>query len=441
MNFRQCLRYLEKIQKAGIKFGLDNVRTVLAALNNPHKRFSSVLVAGSNGKGSVCAMLTQILSLHGYRVGLYTSPHLVCYEERIRIGEKLISKQDFSRLLTVLKKTIDELIVSQKLASHPTHFELLTCLALLYFRVKEVDLAVLEVGMGGRFDATNIVVPEVSVITSISAEHQKTLGNSLSEIAFEKAGIIKSGVPVVCGAEAKEAVDVVRNIASMRRSPFIHVFEKDTDFKATRTERGYTFSYQRDGEVFVYSPSLAGKHQGKNAAVAIESVEQLSKRGTKLKREKIIQGIESTRWAGRLEFISEKPLILIDGAHNEEGAQSLRQYIEEVISLPVVLVFAVMQDKRIDVLADILFPLAEKVILTRFPYYRAASPEEIRARAPKYLDRILIEPDVLRAVSLAIKSSRPDRAVVIAGSLFLAGEVKKLFRSLSEPNKGVSAPI
>ena len=197
MNYAECRRYLQEVLGSGVKFGLDNVRTVLAALGNPHFAYPSVLVGGTNGKGSVCAMLAEVLSRHGFRVGLYTSPHLVLIEERVRIGGCPISRRDFCRLLSRLKELIPELIASGKLESPPTYFEILTILALQYLFEKKVDIAVLEVGMGGRLDATNVVTPLVSVITSVGLDHQEFLGRTLAEIAFEKAGIIKPWVPVV----------------------------------------------------------------------------------------------------------------------------------------------------------------------------------------------------------------------------------------------------
>jgi dihydrofolate synthase/folylpolyglutamate synthase len=213
MNFQQCLEYLEEVQKLGVKFGLDNVRTVLESLHQPHVRYPTILVAGTNGKGSVSAMITRILSLHGFRVGLYTSPHLVSVRERIRIGDTLISKKAFSLRLTFLKENIEALIHAKKLQHHPTYFEILSCLAFLSFKRDKVDFAVLEVGMGGRFDATNVVSPLVSVITTISPEHQKALGETSGQIAFEKSGIMRPGVPVVCGTEDPEALDVLQRRA------------------------------------------------------------------------------------------------------------------------------------------------------------------------------------------------------------------------------------
>ncbi len=425
MKYEQCLKYLEKVQNLGIKFGLDNVRTILSSFNNPHQKYPSVLVAGTNGKGSVCAMLTQILTCHGFRAGLFTSPHLVKPEERIRIGDRLISSGDFCRILTELKTRIEELIASKKLLSPPTYFEFLTCMAFLYFLEQKAELAVLEVGMGGRFDATNVVEPCVSVITTISGEHQKFLGDNLSEIAYEKAGIVKPGVPVVCGVEETEAYETIQRRAEELKAPFFGVFKKKGCFSIQKTEKKHSFVYQSDGEKYVFTPSLHGEHQGRNAAVTIASCEQLSARWRKLKKNKIIEGIEQTKWEGRLEVVSREPLIVFDGAHNVEGALGLQKYIKDFLPSPLILVFAVMRDKEIEKIADILFPLAEKVILTQFPYFKAASPADIETKTPRYQNRIIKEPDPLRALNRAIGMAGSGGCVVVTGSLFLIGAIKK----------------
>lgn len=427
MNFQQCLNYLEEVQKLGVKFGLDNVRTVLESLHSPHLSYPSILVAGTNGKGSVCAVLTRILSLHGFRVGLFTSPHLVSVRERIRIGDTLITKKDFSLRLTFLKDKIEALIETKILNHHPTYFELLTCLAFLSFKREKVDIAILEVGMGGRFDATNIVMPLLSVICTISLEHQKTLGETSGQIAFEKSGIMRSGVPVVCGAEDLESLAVLQKRAEELGAPFSQVFEKKGSFQVCRIGKQSGFLLRTSKGETSFSPSLLGTHQGKNAAIAIVAAEHLSSIWKNLEKERIIQGVETTRWEGRLEPFSEDPLVLLDGAHNEEGAQALKTYIQDSVSTPVILVFALMRDKKVEKIADLLFPLSERVILTRFPYFRAASPEEIQARTPLYQDKIVLEPDVFRAVSRAVREAKEQKTVVIAGSLFLVGEVKKLF--------------
>jgi len=429
MNYDQCLRYLKKVQNLGVKFGLENVRTILASLDNPHEKYPSILVGGSNGKGSVCAYLVRILTLHGYSTGLFTSPHLIRVEERIRIGDELISKRLFSQNLSILSEIIENLLVSQEILSHPTYFELMSCLAFLYFKEQKVDIAVLEVGMGGRFDATNVVKPVVSVITTISPEHQKILGETLKQIAFEKAGIIKPDVPVVCGVEDKEARDTIEKKARDTKAPFIDVFRQARYIMKHKRESHSLFEYETARYKYVYSPSLNGEHQGKNAATAIAASEQLSQEWKKLANDKIVQGIETTRWEGRLEMISQKPLILLDGAHNEEGALALRKYIEDFVPYPLILVFATMRDKKIEQVAEILFPLARKIIFTQFPFFKAASPEEIKNRTSKFKERIVLEPDMRKAVNLALQSVEAKEAILITGSLFLVGEVKKIWES------------
>lgn len=419
--------YLEDVQKLGIKFGLDNVTMVLEALQCPHLDYPSILVAGTNGKGSVCAMITRILSLHGFRVGLFTSPHLVSVRERIRIGDTLISKKAFSLRLTFLKDKIDALMDAKKLLHHPTYFEMLSCLAFLSFKRDKVDIAVLEVGMGGRFDATNVVMPLVSVICTISPEHQKTLGETTGQIAFEKSGIMRPAVPVVCGVEDPEAVAVLQKRAEELGAPFFQVFEKKGYFQVFRRRQHRKFLLRTPKGVYSFSPGLEGDHQGKNAAIAIIAAEHLCRIWQTLRTNLILEGVETVRWEGRLEIFSTCPLVLLDGAHNEEGAQALKTYIKDSVSTPVILVFALMKDKKVEKMADILFPLAERVILTRFPYFRATSPEEILKRTHKYRDKVVMESDVPKAVRRAVREAKGKKTIVIAGSLFLVGEVKKLF--------------
>jgi len=427
MNYRECQLYLEKIQRLGIKFGLDNVKIILSSFDNPHQKYPSLLVAGTNGKGSVCAMLAQILSLHSFRVGLYTSPHLIRVEERIKIGKESISSPDFCRGLTLLKERIEALLASKELLSPPTYFELLTCLAFIFFERKRVDMAILEVGMGGRFDATNVVDPAVSAITTVSEEHQRFLGYTLSQIAFEKAGIIKPGIPVVCGVKKGKAQRTIKKRARELAAPFYGVFDKKGCFQAKKTKGRYTFRYESNRGKYHFSPSLQGEHQGENAVVAVVASEQLSKSWKKLEKEKIIRGIEETRWEGRLEVFSRRPLVILDGAHNEEGAKALRDYIREFISTPLILVVAFMREKKIGKIARILFPLAEKIILTRFPYFRAANPEEIRAETLEFKDKIILENDLKKAVEMALFETSSQGCILITGSLYLVGEVKKHF--------------
>lgn len=429
MNYEQCLLYLDQIQNLGIKFGLDNVKTILSSFGNPHLSYPSLHVAGSNGKGSVCAMLSHALSAHNYRTGLYTSPHLVHVRERIRSQHAPISEKSFTRHLNRLRTRIEGLIESKKLFSPPTYFEMLSCLAFLFFEEEDVDMAVLEVGMGGRFDATNVAQPLVTAITTISEEHQKFLGDTPAQIASEKAGIIKPDIPIVCGVEGKGPVETIRRKAEELKAPFIRVFSEENHLVLVKAGLHHTFSYQFGAHEYVFTPSLRGAHQGRNAAVAIAVLEQLDKLWKKLDRERIILGLEMTRWPGRLEILSEHPFILVDGAHNAEGARALKAYLIEFVPKPLILIFAVMRDKKIADLANILFPLADRVILTRFPFHKAAEPEDVLEKAQGFRDRILLEPDVARAVKIALEEASMEGTVCAAGSLFLVGELKKIFSS------------
>ncbi len=432
MNYEQCLVYLDQIQNLGIKFGLDNVRTILSSLNDPQNQYPAIHIAGTNGKGSVCAMLSQILMEHGHRPGLFTSPHLVTVRERIRIAGDPIPEEDFSRHLSRLREVVEELIVSKFLLSPPTYFEILSCLAFLHFAEERVDIAILEVGMGGRYDATNVVTPVVSAITTISPEHQKFLGETQSEIASEKAGIIKPGIPLVCGVEEKVAHTTIRDRAKELSAPFFAVFSDGRCLRKEKNEQNFRFKYTCGEEKYNYLPSLLGEHQGKNAAIAIAVARQMSKNWRRLDQSRIIRGIETAKWPGRLEVVSERPFVLVDGAHNVEGAKALSKYVQEFISLPCVLVFAVMRDKNIQKLSEILFPLAHTVICTRFPYFKAASPEDIQRQASRFQGRIVFQPDVPQAVQTALRAASPDGVVLVAGSLFLVGEIKKIFDSAKE---------
>jgi dihydrofolate synthase/folylpolyglutamate synthase len=448
MTSAECRDYLDHLQHFGIKLGLENIAALCAALGNPQNRFLSIHVAGTNGKGSVSAMLAEIMRAHGFKTGLYTSPHLARIEERIRVNGVMISPRRFRERLTALRAVIDREMAGGKLAYHPTYFEVVTALAFVEFAEREVDVAVLETGMGGRFDATNVVRPLVSVITTIAKDHEKHLGATLDKIAFEKAGIVKPGVPVVCGVRGGAALRVIRRIARERQAPLIEVFAPGRTLETRRASDGYRFAYRGEWDTYVFTPGLAGRHQGANAATAIAAAEVLSRIWRPLDKAKILEAVRETRWEGRLETVRRRPLVLLDGAHNIEGVTALAAHIRDVIRRPVVLVFAAMEDKDLRAMTRILFPVAATVILTRVPYKRSATPEALLAAGPPFKNPVFIEPDTRKAVALALalsgtgrgtrtrgtalqgspefRGACPHAAVVIAGSLFLIGEVKRL---------------
>jgi len=453
--------YLGHLQHFGIKLGLENIATLCLALGNPQNRFLSVHVAGTNGKGSVAAMLAGILRAHGLRTGLYTSPHLVRVEERIRVDGRSISPQRFRERLEGLKAVIDRLMAQKKLVYHPTYFEVMTALAFLEFAERQVDVAVIEVGMGGRFDATNVIRPLASVITTIAKDHERHLGCTLTEIAFEKAGIIKPGIPVVCGVREGAARREIRRVARERGAPLTEAFGPGRRLESRRTRDGWRFVYKGENGRYAFLPGLAGRHQGANAATAIAAAEVLSRYWRPFDKDRIVRAIHQARWEGRLETVRRRPLVLLDGAHNVEGVTALAAHIREVVRRPVVLVFGAMKDKDLRAMTRILFPAASTVVLTRVPYKRSAAPEELLAAAPPFKGPVLLEPDTRKAVDLALSLSKKESGtrtkgtcpqspvvvaekkgtctpgtcpgsdrrpapVVIAGSLFLIGEVKRL---------------
>jgi dihydrofolate synthase/folylpolyglutamate synthase len=435
MTPSECRDYLDHLQHFGIKLGLENITALCAALGDPQDRFPSVHVAGTNGKGSVAAMLAGMLRANGLKTGLYTSPHLARIEERIRVDGRTIPPRRFRARLTALKAVIDRAMAEGRLVYHPTYFEVVTALAFVEFAARRVDVAVLEVGLGGRFDATNVVRPLVSVITTIAKDHEKHLGTTLDRIAFEKAGIVKPGVPVVCGVRGGAARRVIRRIARERRAPLTEVFGPGRPLETRRTLVGYRFGYKGDGGRYAFTPGLAGRHQGANAATAIAAAEVLSHVWKPLDKARILEAVRETRWEGRLETVRTRPLVLLDGAHNPEGAEALAAHIRDVIRRRVVLVFAAMKDKDLRAMTRSLFPVASKVVLTRVPYKRSADPEELLAAAPPFEGPVLLEPDTRRAVELGLSLSGGRAPVVIAGSLFLVGEVirLRLFPSASRP--------
>jgi len=429
MNLRECRSYLGRVEVYGIKFGLGNIRAVLDDLGRPHHRFPSILVAGTNGKGSVCAMLSEILVRSGLRTGLYTSPHLVSVEERIRINGRPIPVRDFCRLLTQVKASCGRLLRGKKLSAPLTYFEHLTAMAFLYFREKNVDVAVLEVGMGGRFDATNVVTPLVSVITSISLDHQKFLGSTLGRIAFEKAGIIKPGVPVVCGPESGAAYLMIRRRAHESGAPFIPVFSGTSRLRARRDKSGYRFVFVTDDQTWRFKPRLAGIHQGRNAAIALIAASVLGRTWRRLDRCTIVEGIQRAKWPGRLEAYGRKPLVVLDGAHNRDGTAALAAYARDFMPRPLFLVFGVMRDKDIRPMVRTLFPRAKRVFVTTIPTHRAAAPDHVLSEARDFRKKIVLEPNLGRALTLARTAARAaNGSVLVAGSLFLVGEVKKAGR-------------
>ena len=405
MNYADSVHFLyslgNEIQTA--KFDLERITRLLEALGNPHRAGRFVHVAGTNGKGSTCAMVEAGLRAAGLRTGLYTSPHLAEPTERIRLAGHEITPHQFAEAFTEIHETAQRMLHAGDLDLHPTYFESVTAMAFLLFARERVDTVVLEVGLGGRLDATNVVTPVLSVITPIDLDHQVFLGDTLAKIAAEKAGILKPAVPAVFAAQRPEAESVLRAHA---RGPY--TLSRDWAITALDLDaRGSRFRL-RDLEI---SCPLAGEHQVENARTAAIALHQLGVSPA---------GIARTRWPGRLERIWERPEIILDGAHNPAGTRALVSYIQRFYNARRIwIVYGVMRDKAVDEMAALLFPLAHRVILTAPANSRAMPPENIPAPAAT------ITHSVAEAVGL-LSQAQPDDVIFITGSLFVVGEARAL---------------
>jgi dihydrofolate synthase/folylpolyglutamate synthase len=429
----------ELAQTPSHKFDLEHMRVLLAALGHPERRFPSVLIAGTNGKGSTVATLASILRASGLKTGLYTSPHLVRINERIRVSGKEISDDDFADLHGKIDRVAERLVEEMALPWHPSFFEMMTAIAFEYFAREAVDLAVLEVGMGGRLDATNVVEPLVSVITDISLDHQKFLGNTVTEIAREKAGIIRPEGAVVTLPQQPEANDVIGNTIldlgarAINAVPYVPpVSPGSRDYMAPSAEPGSPsvnrYPLQVLGKQILVESPLVGRHQLRNVALAIAAAVELNQQGFGgITAESIERGIRETRWPGRFQTIAARPgwpEIVIDVAHNPAGAWALRSALSQRYEdRLLIFIFGAMRDKAISEMAEILFPLADRVIATRPSNPRSASPEEIQQAAMRSSAEIDAVEDVGRALDRARALAKAGTVIVITGSIYLVGEV------------------
>jgi dihydrofolate synthase/folylpolyglutamate synthase len=415
-DYQRCLQTLYGLRRFGVKLGLDTIRDLLDGLGNPQSRFRSVHLAGSNGKGSIASGLAAILGRAGHRVGLYTSPHLVRFNERFCVGGRPVSDQT---LLAAYEAVRD---VSPGRRS-PTFFEFATAMAFHIFAAEGVDWGIIETGMGGRMDATNVLAPELSIITNVSLEHQAYLGDTLAAIAAEKGGIIKPRTPVATGVRDPEPAAVLDEIAARLDAP---LYRLGTDFHA-RPERDGAFRYEGvtarwDG----MKTGLAGSFQIENAALTLAACELLSRKGVDLPLSTVREGLAGNRWPGRLEVVAEHPTLLLDGAHNRAAARHLAAYLRENFAgRSITLVVGVLDDKpHRDMLADLL-PTCRRAILTRARTERALPVETLREAAEGRVDELAVVPDVAEALAAARDGASPEDVVCVAGSLYVVGEAKE----------------
>lgn len=429
MNYSETIEYLGWLghEVRGMRFGLEKITRLMAEVGNPHHRYPSVIIAGTNGKGSVAAMIEAVFRAGGWRVGLYTSPHLLEVEERIRVNGESIPREDFAFGASRIRECAERLVAEKIIESLPSYFEFVTAIGFDYFARQRIDLAVLEVGLGGRLDATNIAPPFVSVITAIDIDHEEYLGSTLASIAVEKAAVIKPGCQAVMARQQPEAFEVLMRQCRMSDvTPVLAV--GPVEILATEPDGRFTFRYRSvSGHPWQIRLGLRGRHQIENALAALEAVQIISRLGFPVSDGAVVRGFETVSWPGRLELIAGGATapILLDGAHNTAGARALRRYLDEFGSHPLTLVFGVMRDKRIDEMAAKLFPLADTIIVTRVADERAADLERLARVASRYGSSVEAETPA-HALERARTITPREGMICVTGSLYLVGEVKRL---------------
>lgn len=409
------LEYLYGLERFGIKLGLEVMQELMERLGHPEKSFKSIHIAGTNGKGSTAAFVASALRKAGYNVGLYTSPHLIRFNERIQVNGEEITDRELIYFIELVRKKIEN--AQDKLQA--TFFEFATAIAFLYFAHKKVDIAVIEVGMGGRLDATNVITPEVCVITNIGFDHEEHLGSGLLEIAREKAGIIKKHVPVVTAERNKEVLDYFRDVCKGKESELFVVQEHLKANGVAESLGGQEFAVNGAIEGR-FSIRLLGEHQVENACCALLALKLLGLCGINIHKVAMQEGLSAAEWDGRLQIISRKPLVIVDGAHNAAGIEALCNFVKRFENRKV-LVIGIAKDKRIGEMVKLIAPLFEKVIVTKGSF-KPAETSVIAEEARKYCDDVKEIEDVNEAIEAAFGFAEKGDTILVTGSLYMVGD-------------------
>ncbi|MGA1867572.1 MAG: bifunctional folylpolyglutamate synthase/dihydrofolate synthase [bacterium] len=430
MRYEECINFLYGLQPIGIKFGLSNTITLLSALGSPHNKLRCIHVAGTNGKGSTCAMIASILKTAGFKTGLYTSPHLVDISERIQINGTPISRDELIECVTLIMNAIEEI---QFKDTYPTYFEVLTVCAFYYFASRNVDFAIFETGMGGRLDATNVIEkPLITIITNIELEHKAYLGDTIENIAFEKAGIIKLACPLICGEKKSQAYAVIKKKAAEHNAPLFWVPELYHYVIEARSSEGYSITVQRKDRVLatIHLP-LLGDYQIQNLLLILESVRVLNTFiQKKITEDHLRQGLLHTHWPGRMHIIQRNPYIILDGAHNPPAAQELASSIPKVFSYnTLILIIGILNDKDIGGICTRVVPIADYLIITSPKFERRAAPEKVRDiiyEHCSFIPHTRICQNLLDALREAQEIASPKDLILVTGSLYVVGEALEI---------------
>ena len=428
MKYQEAMKYITEVGNFGSNYGLERTYKLLELLDNPQDKLKIIHVAGTNGKGSTTAMITSMLKGCGYKVGMYTSPFLEEFEERIQINGENIPKEKLAQLITKIKYAVDRVI--EEGYNHPTEFEIITVLMFLYFATEEVDFAVVEVGLGGRLDSTNVITPILSVITSISFDHTNLLGNTLEEIAAEKAGIIKSCIPTVIYPQEEMAERVISSKCQELDSKLYKINKEDAKLiNIIKEDKIYQqVKVKLDDEYDVKLP-LLGEHQIVNLAVALKALEVIKDKAPKLNRESIVKSLATVRWNGRLEIMSNSPYVVIDGAHNIQGITQLDKNIKKYFEYKdMYLILGILADKDVEDMVKVITPKAKKVFTVTPNSMRAETAEELMNEVKKYNESCEAYNDYKNAFEDALKLCKKDDLLLISGSLYMIGEMRGIIK-------------
>ncbi len=427
MNYKQKINYIYRLHKfSNYKPGLDRIRYILSRMGNPQKKYKIIHVGGTNGKGSTVAIISSILQSSGFKVGTFTSPHISSFTERIKINNINITERNLVKIFNRIKPIIDEM-TNLDLQMRPTFFEITTAIALRYFAIKKVDFAVLEVGLGGRLDSTNIVNSLVSVITNIALEHTDVLGNTKEKIALEKAGIIKDG-PVITAVEEDKIFKIFKQVCKIKKVGLCRV-GKEVKFWNIRTNsRGQIFNLKFGHKTFnnLYIP-LFGEYQITNASTAIGAILLLKKYKININEKNIRKGLEMVKWPGRFEIIRRKPTIILDCAKDPLGMEKLKESIKKIKHVKLILIISISQDKKITLMLPQIIPIADLVIITKHSVAgRAINPIDLQNKIKCYNKPILVKSKISDAIKTALKKANTNDIICITGSVFVVGEARDI---------------
>lgn len=432
MKYEEAMRYITEVGNFGSSYGLERTFRLLELLDNPQNKIKTIHIAGTNGKGSTTAMISEILIGNGYKVGMYTSPFLEEFEERIQINRVNIPKGKLASLMDELRISVDKVI--EEGYNHPTEFEIITCLMFLYFYKEEVDFAVIEVGLGGRLDSTNVITPILSIITSISYDHTNLLGNTLKEIAMEKAGIIKSNVPVVIFPQEDEVLKVIENKCRELKSPLNIINTEDSKLiEIVQEEKPYQkVKVKGIKNEYNIKLGLLGEHQVLNLAVAIKGVEILECDNLlNISKEILEKSLECVSWNGRLEVMKKYPLIVVDGAHNIQGITKLKENIKKYFKYTdLYLILGILADKDVDEMIKVITPMAKEVYAVTPNSIRAELALDLKNEIIRYNKNCIAFKEYKDAINKALENAKNDDIIVVSGSLYMIGGMRSIIKNI-----------